>query len=144
LDKFDQAIILALKQDARQSISQIAQHVNLSRSAVTARIKQLEKTNVIRGYQVLLSESQKTAVSAYFEIQYESSCNAGFLEIFNRIPEIITCHGITGDMDLLVFVKAPSMQRLHEIREFIDSSSKIVKMKTHVVMSEWINNHVQL
>ncbi len=144
MDKFDQAIIQALKKDARQSISTIAQQVNLSRSAVTARIKQLEKSNVIRGYQVLLSESQKTAVSAYFEIQYGSNCSAGFLEIFNQIPEIVTCHGITGDMDLLVFVKAPSMQRLHEIREFIDSNSKILKMKTHVVMSEWINNHVQL
>ncbi len=144
MDKFDQAIIQALKQDARQSISQIAQQVNLSRSAVTARIKQLEKSKVIRGYQVLLSESQKTAVSAYFEIQYASNCSVGFLEIFREIPEIVTCHGITGDMDLLVFVKAPSMQRLHEIREFIDSNSSIVKMKTHVVMSEWINNHVQL
>ena len=141
MDKFDRAIIQALREDARQSISKIAQQVNLSRSSVTARIKSLEQRKVIRGYQVLLSESQKSAVSAYFEIQYVSSCCTKVLEVFNTIPEIVTCHGITGDMDLLVFVKAQSMQRLHEIREYIDSHGDISKMKTHVVMSEWINNH---
>ena len=140
LDKFDQAIIQALKEDARQSVSNIATQVNLSRTAVSARIKALEKSKRIRGYQVLLSESQKTAVSAYFEIQYSSTCCNKVLDVFKQIPEIVTCHGITGDMDLLVYVKTPSMQRLHEIREFIDDNAEILKMKTHVVMSEWINN----
>ncbi|NRA19902.1 MAG: Lrp/AsnC family transcriptional regulator [Oceanospirillaceae bacterium] len=140
MDKFDQAIIQALKKDARQSISNIAEQVNLSRSSVTARIKNLEQKKIIRGYQVLLSESQKTAVSAYFEIKNVSVCCEDLMAIFNQMPEVVTCHGITGEMDLLMFVKAPSMQRLHEIREFIDSHDGIAKIKTHVVMSEWINN----
>lgn len=55
-------------------------------------------------------------------------------------PEVITCRGISGDMDLLVYVHAPSMRRLHEIREYIDTHTDIIKIKTHVVMSEWINN----
>lgn len=59
MDKFDTAIINSLRQDARQSVSNIAEQVNLSRSAVAERIKKLELTGVIRGYQVLLSESQK-------------------------------------------------------------------------------------
>jgi len=140
VDKFDQAIISALKQDARQSISNIAEQVNLSRSSVTARIKSLEQKKIIRGYQVLLSESQKSAVSAYLEIKNVSTCCENLLAMFSQMPEIITCHGITGDMDLLMYVKAPSMQRLHEIREFIDTHDSIAKIKTHVVMSEWINN----
>ncbi|MGL5025215.1 MAG: Lrp/AsnC family transcriptional regulator, partial [Shewanella oncorhynchi] len=71
MDKFDTAIIHSLRQDARQSVSNIAEQVNLSRSAVAERIKKLEQTGVIRGYQVLLSESQKEGVSAYFEIQHQ-------------------------------------------------------------------------
>ncbi|MBR9728737.1 Lrp/AsnC family transcriptional regulator [Shewanella intestini] len=140
LDKFDKAIINELKLNARQSISYIAQQVNLSRSAVTERIKRLEESEIIRGYQVLLSESQKHGVSAYFEIQHSCAKSTEVVHIFNLIPEVVTCQGITGDMDLLVFVQAPSMQRLHEIREFIDSQPDIIKIKTHVVMSEWINN----
>ncbi|WP_345864819.1 Lrp/AsnC family transcriptional regulator [Shewanella algae] len=140
MDKFDKAIINALKKNARRSISDVAAEVSLSRSAVSDRIKKLEQNGVIRGYQLLLSESQKEAVSAYFEIQHKCPRCSDVVHVFYAIPEVVTCHGISGDMDLLVFVKTPSMRRLHEIREYIDTHTEIVKIKTHVVMSEWINN----
>ncbi|QFU20642.1 Lrp/AsnC family transcriptional regulator [Shewanella eurypsychrophilus] len=140
LDKFDKAIIAELRIDARQSISYISEAVNLSRSAVSERIKKLENTGIIRGYQVLLSESQKEGVSAYFEIQHRCPRCADVVHVFQAIPEVITCRGITGDMDLLVYVQASSMKRLHEIREHIDAQTDIIKLKTHVVMSEWIDN----
>ena len=140
LDKFDKAIIAALRENARQSISHISEAVNLSRSAVSERIKKLENTGIIRGYQVLLSESQKEGVSAYFEIQHKCPRCADVVHVFRAIPEVVTCRGITGDMDLLVYVQAASMKRLHEIREHIDAQTDIIKIKTHVVMSEWIDN----
>ncbi|MCL1075695.1 Lrp/AsnC family transcriptional regulator [Shewanella dokdonensis] len=140
MDKFDQAIITALRQNARKSVSAIADEVSLSRSAVSERLKKLEQNGVIRGYQVLLSESQKEGVSAYFEIQHQHRTCADIAHLFQAVPEVVTCHGISGEMDLLVYVKTPSMQRLHEIHEAIESHPAICKIKTHVVMSEWINN----
>lgn len=53
------------------------------------------------------------------------------MHVFQAIPEVITCRGISGDMDLLVYVQTPSMRRLHEIREYIDAHSDITKIKTH-------------
>jgi len=141
MDKFDQAIIAKLRENARNSISTIAQHVNLSRSAVTERIKKLENSNIIRGYQVVLSQSQKEGVSVYFEIQHRCAKCSEVVPLFKAMPEVVSCKGITGEMDLLVYVKAESMQRIHEIREFLDSHLDIVKIKTLVVMSEWIDNH---
>lgn len=138
MDKFDKSIIDCLRQNARQSVSHISETVNLSRSAVSERIKKLEQQGIIRGYQVLLSESQKEGVSAYFEIQHQCPRCADVVHVFQAIPEVITCRGITGDMDLLVYVQANSMKRLHEIRENIEIQTDIIKIKTHVVMSEWI------
>ncbi|MGE4261806.1 Lrp/AsnC family transcriptional regulator [Shewanella sp.] len=140
MDKFDQTIITALRQNARKSVSAIAEEVSLSRSAVSERLKKLEQNGVIRGYQVLLSESQKDGVSAYFEIQHQCRNCADIVHLFQAVPEVVTCHGISGEMDLLVYVRTPSMRRLHEIREAIDANPAISKIKTHVVMSEWINN----
>lgn len=140
LDKFDLAIIAQLRKNARVSISAIAEEVALSRSSVSERIKKLEKNNVIRGYQVLLTESQKEGVSVYFEIQHQCAKCSEIIPHFRQIPEVVTCHGISGDMDLLVFVKAESMRRIHEIREYLDSMGEIIKIKTHVVMSEWLDN----
>jgi hypothetical protein len=59
--------------------------------------------------------------------------------VLKEIPEIVTFHGITDVMGLLVYVKTPSMPRVHEIRESKGSNSEIPEMKAHVV-SEWINN----
>jgi len=140
MDKFDQGIIEALRENARVSISHIAEMVSLSRSSVSERIKKMEKSGVIRGYQVLLSESQKEGVTVYFEIQHRRARCADVIHLFKRISEVVTCNGITGDMDLLVLVKASSMRRIHEIRELLDAEEDIVKIKTHVVMSEWIDN----
>ncbi len=89
---------------------------------------------------VLLSESQKEGVSAYFEIQHQCARCSEVIHVFQAIPEVITCRGISGEMDLLVYVQAASMKRLHQIRELIDAQEDIVRIKTHVVMSEWINN----
>jgi len=140
MDKFDQGIIEALRVNARASISHIAETVSLSRSSVSERIKKMEKNGIIRGYQVLLSESQKEGVTVYFEIQHRCARCADVIHLFKRIPEVMTCNGITGDMDLLVLVKATSMRRIHEIRELLDREDDIIKIKTHVVMSEWIDN----
>ncbi|MEW6983178.1 Lrp/AsnC family transcriptional regulator [Colwelliaceae bacterium 6471] len=140
MDKFDHAIIAQLRKNARVSVSNIAEQVNLSRSSVSDRIKKLESTGVIRGYQVVLSESQTEGVSVYFEIQHRCSKCAEIIPVFQTIPEVITCNGISGDMDLLVYVKAESMRRIHEIREFLDIQNDIIKIKTHVVMSKWIDN----
>ncbi|WP_028763652.1 Lrp/AsnC family transcriptional regulator [Shewanella colwelliana] len=140
MDKFDKAIIASLRKDARKSISSISDEVNLSRSAVSERIKRLENSGIIRGYQVLLSESQKEGVAAYFEIQHKCPKSADIVHIFQEINEVVTCRGVSGEMDLLVYVKTNSMKRLHEIHEFIEGQNDITTITTHIVMSEWINN----
>jgi len=140
MDKFDEAIIGELRKNARVSVSHIAEQVSLSRSSVSERIKKLEHTGVIRGYQVILSESQQEGVCVYFEIQHQCGRCSEIIPVFQNIPEVVTCNGITGDMDLLVYVNARSMQRIHEIREYLDNIEEIVKIKTHVVMSKWIDN----
>ena len=140
MDKFDEQIIEALRENARQPIMAIAEKINLSRSAVSDRIKKMEQSGVIRGYQVLLSESRKEEVAAYFEIHHQCIRCRAIIPVFRKIPEVQICSGVTGEVDLLVYVKAVSMQRLFEIREHLDSIDEIVKIRTHVVMSEWVNN----
>jgi len=138
MDNFDKKIIEALRINARQSVSAIAEQVSLSRPAVSERIKRMEQSGVIRGYQVVVSESTKQQVSVYFEVKhsYERCCDVA--DIFLKIPEVISCNGISGDVDLIVFLRADSMQRIHEIRETLDANRKFIKIKTHVVMSEWV------
>mgnify|MGYP000153204062 FL=1 len=88
--------------------------------------------------QVMLSESQKEGVAAYLEIQHKRARCADVVPYFRAIPEVVSCYGVTGECDLIVLIKADTMRRLHEIREHIDTIDDIIKIKTHVVLNQWL------
>ncbi|WP_230425682.1 Lrp/AsnC family transcriptional regulator [Spartinivicinus ruber] len=140
VDKFDQLIIEALSKNARQPVAAIAEQVNLSRSAVSERIKKLEQNGTIKGYQVLLRESEKDHVAALIEIQHLSvKCDEVVIPVISRVPEVKLCYGVSGDTDLIIYVRAENMQRILQIYETLNDIEGITKIKTHVVMNEWIN-----
>ena len=141
MDKFDQKIIQLLTENARQSVSAVADKVGLSRSAVTDRIKKLEDSGIIRGYQVLLSKTMEDQVTVYLEIKYDDIQCAEIAQKFRAIAEIKICHGVAGDTDMMVLIKAKTMARVHAIRDEISSLTGIKKIKTHVVMAEFINDY---
>jgi len=73
VDRVDQQIVSLLRAEARTPISQIARQVNLSRSAVSERIQQLEQRGVIRGYHAQVQWPGRAPVQAYLELFYKDS-----------------------------------------------------------------------
>ncbi len=138
MDKFDQLILNELIENARQPVARIAERVNLSRSCVSERIKKMEESGVIGGYQVVLKKPEDTKVSAFFEIYHTALKCDKVVPIIQAYPEVVQCHGISGETDLLVLVKAATMERITEIRNMIELHPSITKVKTHVVMAEWL------
>ncbi|MBB1517685.1 Lrp/AsnC family transcriptional regulator [Aquipseudomonas guryensis] len=137
MDKFDHQILALLREDARTSVSQIAREVNLSRSAVGERIRQLEQGGVIRGYHACVVEPEGAAVKAFLELFYTNGRCQDYVERMRVHPEIRQCCGISGETDMLVQVEAASMARLSEIRGEIENYPGMQRVKTHMVVQEW-------
>ncbi|WP_187671348.1 Lrp/AsnC family transcriptional regulator [Zestomonas carbonaria] len=137
MDKFDRQILALLRADARTSVSQIAREVNLSRSAVSERIHRLEQDGVIQGYHAHIAEPGNGAVKAFLELFYKDNRCAEYVQLMRAFSEIRRCCGISGETDMLVYVEAPSMERLSEIRGEIERYPGIQKIKTHMVVQEW-------
>ena len=137
MDKFDRQILALLRRDARTPISQIAREVNLSRSAVSERIRQLESGGVIRGYHAQVAEPGTDAVRAFFELFYKDGRCQDYVERMRLYPEIRRCCGISGETDMLVYVEAASMARLSEIRDALEAFPPMQRVKTHMVVQEW-------
>lgn len=76
LDKKDRRILYELDIDARQSFSQIAKKVRLSKEVVNYRIKRMEKLGIIGGYYTLINLSRLGRM-----------CNRFFLKFKNHAPE---------------------------------------------------------
>ncbi|ADZ92408.1 Lrp/AsnC family transcriptional regulator [Marinomonas mediterranea] len=135
LDKYDQKLIALLVEEARQSVTELSKRVNLSRSAVTERIKRLEDKGVITGYHASINHDAEHAVMAYFSLTFRPlSCDL-IQPYVEQIPEVKLAHSISGDVDMILLVESPSMTRLNEIRIEIDSWPNINKVLTHMCLA---------
>ena len=141
MDKFDQLILQELISNARQPVAKIAEKVNLSRSAVSERIKKMEENGMISGYQVVLKKPENQQVSAFFEIFHSALKCTDVIPIIKAFPEVVQCHGISGETDLLVLCRAATIDRIAEIRSSIEQHPNITKVKTHIVMTEWLKQN---
>lgn len=134
LDKYDKKIAALLVKDARQSVSDISRQVNLSRSAVTDRIKRMEINGYITGYHAHLAQDSEQAVSAYFALSFRPLACEQLMPLIEAIPEIKLAHSISGDVDLILLVEAPNMARLNGIRSEMDQWPNVNKVVTHMCL----------
>jgi Lrp/AsnC family leucine-responsive transcriptional regulator len=138
VDKFDQQILALLRADARSPVSQIAREVNLSRSAVSERIRQMERASIINGYQAQVTLPGEAAIKAYLELFYQGGRCEDYVERIRVFPEVRRCSGISGETDMLVYIEAASMQRLSAVRGEIENFPGMQKVKTHMVVKDWL------
>ena len=138
MDKFDQQILALLRADARLPVSQIAREVSLSRSAVSERIRQLEHSGVISGYHAQVAVPGAAGIKAYLELFYQGGRCENYVELMRVFPEVRRCSGISGETDMLVVIEAATMQRLSEIRGEIENFPGMQKVKTHMVVKDWV------
>lgn len=130
LDKIDRAILNALIQDGRISLTDLAARVRLSKTPVAARVKRLEKAGVITGYRAELSAGKLGLDHiAFLEIRL-SDTREHALQAFNAavrgIAEVEECHMIAGGFDYLVKV------RTHDIGEYRRVLSEQISRLPHV------------
>ncbi|WP_087019752.1 Lrp/AsnC family transcriptional regulator [Thaumasiovibrio subtropicus] len=142
MDKFDQDIIAILTKSGRRSVSEIAREVNLSRTAVTARIKRLEEEGVILGYHATVARPE-SQVTAYMALHFDTS-NADYScekysAIIEKIPEVQWMDIISGETDMMLFVEAKSMQRLNQIRDDLQKLPYLRHLITHTVLNTFFN-----
>lgn len=113
LDEIDRRILRLLQQNARLSNAELAQKVGLSVSPVWRRVRALEDSGVITGYQALVDPGAVgLPVNVFVHVSLEKQVEAA-LETFEaavrRRPEVMECYLMTGDADYLLRVVVPDL-----------------------------------
>lgn len=148
MDKFDRQIVDILKNDGRCSVSDIAREVNLSRSAVNARMKKLENDNVIQGYYARVADSNASKnVCAYISLKFDLSSSdhscESYAQSIYRIDGVQWCHSISGETDMMLYVEVESMEHLNRIRDQLHNYADLRQLMTHTVLTEFFNKQTQ-
>ena len=111
LDRTDLRLLALLQKQGRTPNSEIAAQVNLSPSACLRRIQRLEAEGVIGGYAAWL---RPQALQAFVRVQLEKHGQhtmEPFAQAVRGWDEVVACHALTGDMDYLLHVVVPDLDR---------------------------------
>jgi Lrp/AsnC family transcriptional regulator, leucine-responsive regulatory protein len=134
LDRYDIAILRELQTDARLSNAELAVRIGLSAAPTWRRVKWLEEQAFITGYRAEIDRRRiGLGVLAFVRVDAERNTATATGELENairRIPEVISCHYISGsgtfelqvlatDLDafsrfaLQTLLKLPNVKDLH-------------------------------
>ena len=139
LDRFDRKILQVMAADGRISITDLAQHIGLSKSPTQARLRRLEQGGYITGYRALLDPIRLGLDHvAFVEVRLSDTREAA-LAAFNNavkeVPEIEQCHMLAANFDYLLKVRVQDMAAYRAVLgEKISSLPHVASTSTYVAM----------
>ena len=139
LDKTDIKILQYLQNDGRKTASKIAEELNLTVPTITERIKKLQDSSIIKGFQAVIdSKAVSLDVSAVITIISSSSDNyQAVIDKAIECPEVIQCFSTTGIGSLLLWVSTKNSQSLEELLRKIQSWPDVTRTETQVILSSY-------
>lgn len=113
LDETDLDILRALQADGRLSNAKLAEKLALSETPCWRRLKRLEAEGFLEGYQANINR-KKLGYGVVAFAQVTLGNHAGetpllFEKYVASMPEILSCHNVTGDCDYMLQIVAENL-----------------------------------
>jgi Lrp/AsnC family leucine-responsive transcriptional regulator len=113
LDAADRKILSALQTDGRLSNVELAERIGLSQSPCSRRVRRLEQEGVIEGYRAVLGRQKLgLGLTVFVGVKvgpHDHIEEQTFAKAVTALPEVISCHLVSGDMDFLLQVVVPDL-----------------------------------
>ena len=154
LDKVDLQILRTLQGNARLTIKELAQQVNLSSTPVFERLKRMESRGYIQKYIAVLNAAKLNQGFVVFCNVKKLHCGfvvfcsvklrrlnrdiaAEFTKIVQGIPEVTECYNISGSFDYLLKIHAPDMKYYQEfVLNVLGTVENLASVESVFVMDE--------
>ena len=136
MDKIDHRLLTLLEDDARQSFAELGEKVTLSKTPCWQRVRELERTGVIRGYRAEIDSRQLGLhVEAFVQVTLSSVQHVEFEAAVLQHPSILQCFTTAGQADYLIHVLVEGIAELDSLlRLEISQMPGVRKIETTVCM----------
>lgn len=133
LDEKDIAILLLIQENSKLTANQIAKKISTPITTVFAKTKRMEELGIIKQYRAILSPEKLNLGTAAFilaSVSYRAKTDDApvsqrdVAEEIARFSEVQEVHIITGDWDLLVKLRAESVDA---IGKFVVDKLRLIK-----------------
>lgn len=133
IDPVNAQILDLLQNDGRMSNARLAEHLGMSETPSWRRLKRLEETGIIEGYQANLNRRKLgLGVMAFVQIscsEHDEAATEEFRRIVEVTPNILSCHNTTGEDDFLMIVVAKD---LDNYSTFVDTTLRRLPGVTNI------------
>ncbi|HLN87421.1 MAG TPA: Lrp/AsnC family transcriptional regulator [Candidatus Limnocylindrales bacterium] len=137
IDQTDLKILYILQNNGRTRLAEIADEVELSAPAVMERVKKLEASGVIKGYQALV-DGKKVGkdITAFIGVSIGNQRDIDQFAIeMLRYRDVQECHHVTGDESFILKVKSANTGSLEKLLGQIRSVEGVTRTVTKIVLS---------
>lgn len=130
LDEKDIELLKLLQNNARMTVKEIAEKINLTSTPVHERIKRLEETGVIKQYATLVDPSKVgkgLTVICYVSLkEHSKTAGTNFIKTIHSLNEIVECYNISGEFDFMLKVVSENMETYYDFH--VNKLSQIENM----------------
>lgn len=139
MDELNRKILQCLQQNARQSNAEIGRTIGISSPAVAERIRKLEDSGIITGYKALISPFELGfQLEAIITLRAFMGKLKPFLEKVKTFKEVMHCHRITGNENIVMHVVLNNQKHLEK---FIDVLIGYGECKTQIILSHVVTHN---
>ena len=138
MDATDIKIINGLIDNSRISLSDLSAAVHLSVSAVSERIRKLEKEGIIDRYTAVINYDRLGYdVTAYMNVILDDPAyKENVIRFANMSTDIVECDYIAGDYDFLLKINTQNTHTLEKVLTSVRSIQGVGRTRTMLVLSK--------
>ena len=136
LSKLDNKLIELLRSNSRESMTNIAHKLGVSRATVKEHIARLEQRRIIQGYTIRFHpEYEQHQVNAYVMICADPRLMSSIVRQIKQIPPVESLQTISGIYDLMTQINCESTLQLDRVIDKITEIEGVEKTLTSVVLA---------
>ncbi|GJL95904.1 MAG: hypothetical protein DHS20C05_23090 [Hyphococcus sp.] len=147
LDAIDIRILGVIQNDARISLSLLAEQVGLSVSPCSVRLRRLEKEGYILGYFARIDERRfgdfETVFAEVILVDQQDKTYKAFEKQVKGIPEILECYSVSGPTDYILKICVDGMTNYQRVVDELLEETKLIRSYNSTVSFAVIKNDLQ-
>lgn len=136
LDEMDERLLTLLRDDARQTIAQLAKELGTSRGQIYSRLARLEEANVVAGYTVRLGDAFiASRIRAHLMIKSQPRLHRDVEQALAHFPQVQAIHAISGEYDMIIMIEADDTVQLNELLDEIGMIDGVQHTVTSLILA---------
>lgn len=136
MDILDGHLIAALKSNGRASLSELADHLGVTRSTVRVRLDRLVQGGEIAGFTVLTrSDVRPDAVRGLMMLEIAGRGAEKTMKQLQRMAEVQAVHSTNGTWDLIAEIGAETLESFDQVLFAIRRMDGVTRSETSLLLS---------